>query len=157
MSLPQQSILESILPKMEATHQKFKAFVAALDEAAVTQPSAANPWNPREITSHLVDAERAHRRFIEAVAAGNGPARLENFDLNAWNAGRIAKRAGQSLTELLAAFDQERAATIAVLQGLPADAWQKAGDHPALGHVTVEYVARIIGLHERSHLQEMMG
>ena len=82
---------------------------------------------------------------------------MENFDLNAWNAGRIAKRAGQSLTELLAAFDQERAATIAVLQGLPADAWQKAGDHPALGHVTVEYVARIIGLHERSHLQEMMG
>ena len=151
------SPLDRILPKMEATHQKFKAFVSGLDAATVQQPSAANAWNPREITSHLVDAERAHRRFIEAVASGNPPARLENFDLDAWNAGRIAKRADQTLAELLAAYDQERAATIAMLQGLPDDAWAKEGDHPALGHVTVEYVARIIGLHERSHLQEMTG
>jgi uncharacterized damage-inducible protein DinB len=142
---------------MEATHQKFVAFVRGLDEAAVQQPAVTNAWNPREITSHLVDAERAHRRFIEAAAAGNPPAKLENFDLNAWNAGRIAKRAGQSLAELLAAYDQERAATVALLQGLPDDAWAKAGDHPALGHVTVEYVARMIGLHERAHLQEMIG
>lgn len=151
------SQLDNILPKMEATHQKFKAFVQGLDTATAQQSSAANAWNPREITGHLVDAERAHRRFIEAVASGNPPAKIENFDLDAWNAGRVAKRAGQTLDELLAAFDQERAATIAVLQGLPDDAWEKAGDHPALGHVTIEYTARIIGLHERSHLQEMMG
>lgn len=151
------SPLDNILPKMETTHQKFKTFVSGLDAAAVQEPSAANAWNPREITSHLLDAERAHRRFIEAVASGNPPAKIENFDLNVWNAGRVAKRADQTLDELLAAYDQERAATVAVLQGLPDDAWQKAGDHPALGHVTVEYVARIIGLHERSHLQEMTG
>ena len=151
------SPLDNILPKMNATHEKFKAFVLGLDTEAVQQPSAANTWNPREITGHLLDAERAHRRFIEAVASGNPPARLESFDLNAWNAGRVAKRASQTLAELLAAFDQERAATIAVLQGLPDDAWEKAGDHPALGHVTIEYVARVIGLHERAHLQEMAG
>lgn len=149
------SPLDSILPKMESTHQKFKTFVTSLDAASVQQPSAANAWNPREITSHLVDAERAHRRFIEAVASGSPPAKIENFDLDAWNAGRIAKRADQTLAELLAAYDQERAATIAMLQGLPDDAWEKEGDHPALGHVTVEYVARVIGLHERAHLQEM--
>jgi hypothetical protein len=148
---------DAILSKMEATHQKYKAFVLALDEATVAQPAAGNAWNPREITGHLVDAERAHRRFIEAVASGNPPARMENFDLDAWNAGRVAKRASQSLSELLETFDAERAATVAVLQALPADAWDKAGDHPALGHVTVEYVARIIGLHERAHLQEMVG
>lgn len=149
--------LESILPKMESTHAKFKAFIDGLDGDAVQQPSAGNPWNPREIVGHLLDAERAHRRFIEAVASGNPPAKVENFDLNAWNAARVAKRANQSVAELMAAYDEERAATIAVLKALPDDAWAKAGDHAALGHVTVEYVARIIGLHERSHLQEMMG
>lgn len=151
------SPLDAILSKMEATHAKYKSFVTALDAAAAQQPSTANTWNAREITGHLVDAERAHRRFIEAVAADAPPAKLENFDLNAWNAARVAKRAGQTLAELLEAFDQERAATIAMLQALPEDAWAKEGDHPALGHVTVEYAARIIGLHERSHLQEMMG
>lgn len=151
------SPLDAILPKMEASHAKYKDFVARLDAAAAQQPAAANAWNPREITGHLVDAERAHRRFIEAVASGNPPAKLENFDLDAWNAARVAKRANQTLAELLAAYDEERAATVAVLQSLPDDAWEKSADHPALGHVTVEYVARIIGLHERSHLGEMMG
>jgi uncharacterized damage-inducible protein DinB len=149
--------LESIVPKMEATHARFVAFVTALDETAVQQPAAGNAWNPREIVGHLVDAERAHRRFIEAVAADNPPAKVENFDLNAWNAGRVAKRAQQSLQELLASYDEERAATVAVLRGLPDDAWEKSGDHPALGYVSVAYVARIIGLHERAHLQEMGG
>lgn len=151
------SPLDSILPKMEATHQKFKAFVSALDEASRVQRAATNAWNPREITGHLVDAERAHRRFIEAVASGNPPARVENFDLDAWNAARVAKRASQSLAELLAAYDEERAATIAALKSLPDDAWEKTGDHAALGHVSIEYVARVIGLHERAHLQEMTG
>ncbi len=60
---------------------------------------------------------------------------MENFDLNAWNAARVAKRANQSLEELMAAYDEERAATIKVLQALPDDAWEKSGDHAALGHV----------------------
>jgi hypothetical protein len=148
---------DGILLKMAATHAKFKAFVAGLDAEALQRPAAGNAWNPREIVGHLVDAERAHRRFIEAVAAGNPPAKLENFDLQAWNAGRVAKRAGQSLEELLALYDEERGATVAVLEGLPDAAWGMSGDHPALGHVTVEYVARIIGLHERAHLGEMSG
>jgi hypothetical protein len=149
--------LDTILPKMEATHAKFKAYVAALDADAALRPTAGNPWNPREIVGHLVDAERAHRRFIEAVAGGNPPAKIENFDLNAWNAARVAKRAHQSLEELLGVYDEERQATISVLRALPEDAWAKSGDHAALGHVSVEYVARVIGLHERAHLQEMGG
>jgi uncharacterized damage-inducible protein DinB len=153
MSVP----LESILPRMASTHAKFKAFVAALDVDAAQRSTARNAWNPREIVGHLVDAERAHRRFIEAVASDNPPAKVENFDLHAWNAARVAKRAQQPLDELMDAYDEERLATIEVLKGLPDDAWEKSGDHAALGHVTVEYVARIIGLHERSHLQEMMG
>jgi uncharacterized damage-inducible protein DinB len=149
--------LDTILPKMEATHAKFKAYVAALDTDAALRPAAGNAWNPREIVGHLVDAERAHRRFIEAVAGGTPPAKVENFDLHAWNAARLAKRAHQSLAELLAAYDEERQATVALLKALPDEAWEKSGDHAALGHVTVEYVARIIGLHERAHLQEMGG
>jgi hypothetical protein len=148
---------DTILPLMESTHAKFKAFMAALGSDAVQQPAAGNPWNPREIVGHLVDAERSHRRFIELVAGGNPPAKLENFDLHAWNAARVAKRAQHSLDELMNAYDEERRATIEVLKGLPDDAWEKSGDHAALGHVTVEQVARIIGLHERSHLQEMAG
>ncbi len=149
------SPLENILPKMAATHAKLVAYVAGLDAQARQQKASAATWDPRTIVGHLVDSERAHRRFIEAVAGDIPPARLENFDLDAWNAARAAKRAAQPLEELLALLEQERQTTIAVLQGLPDDAWEKRGEHAALGNVTVLFVARVIGLHERAHLQEM--
>ena len=127
----------------------------ALDDEAANRKTGAEQWSPRETVAHLADAERAHRRFIQAVVSGNPPAKVENFDLDAWNASRIAKRAGQSLAQILADFEAERAETIAVLQTIPADAWEKRGYHAALGDISVAYAATIIGLHERMHLQEL--
>jgi hypothetical protein len=109
------------------------------------------------MVGHLADSERAHRRFVEAVVAGNPPAKVEGFDLDAWNAARVARRAQQTLAETLADFEAERAQTLAYLPTIPAAAWSLTSDHPALGHVTVEYVVRVIGIHERMHLTEMMG
>ncbi len=152
--------LDTILPKLQNTHTKMLAYLATLDDATANrklQSDHGEHWSPREIVGHLTDAERAHRRFIEAVAGGNPPAKIEGFDLDAWNAGRVAKRAGQPLGELIAAFEAERAATLALLATLPADAWPQRGYHAALGDKSVEEVARIIGLHERMHLQEMIG
>ena len=45
--------------------------------------------------------------------------------------------------------------TLALLATLTDDARSRVGVHAALGEVSVDYVARIVGLHERSHLQEM--
>jgi hypothetical protein len=46
---------------------------------------------------------------------------------------------------------------LAFLATVPPDAWPLRGYHAALGDRSVEEVARIIGLHERMHLQEMVG
>ncbi len=151
--------LDTIAPKMQRTHEKLLAYLATLDEVEANrklQSDHGEHWSPREIVGHLTDAERAHRRFIEAVASGNPPAKVAGFDLDAWNAGRVAKRAGQPLAELVAAFETERAATLALLATLPAAAWPLRGYHAALGDKSIEEVARIIGLHERMHLQEMI-
>ena len=155
-----ESPLDTILPKMQRTHEKLLAYLATLDDATANrklQSDHGEHWSPREIVGHLTDAERAHRRFMETVASGNPPAKVEGFDLDAWNAGRVAKRAQQTLVELIAAFEAERAATLAFLATVPPDAWPLRGYHAALGERSVEEVARIIGLHERMHLQEMVG
>ena len=155
-----ESPLDTILPKMQRTHEKLLAYLATLDDATANcklQSDHGEHWSPREIVGHLTDAERAHRRFMEVVVAGSPPAKVEGFDLDAWNAGRVAKRAAQSLAELAAAFESERAATLAFLATVPPDAWPRRGYHAALGDRSVEEVARIIGLHERMHLQEMVG
>jgi uncharacterized damage-inducible protein DinB len=153
--LPNQ--LDEILRKMAGTHEKLLTYLATLDDDGANRPVGAEHWSPRAMVGHLADAERAHRRFLQAVADGNPPARLDGFDLDAWNAARVARRAGQTLAETLADFEAERAQTLAYLPTIPAEAWTAMGDHPVFGHVSVEYVVRVIGIHERMHLTEMMG
>ena len=56
---------------------------------------------------------------------------------------------------LLARLAAERAQTLAFLETVPAEGWQQSGEHPALGPITVLQALRVIGLHERMHLQEI--
>jgi uncharacterized damage-inducible protein DinB len=148
------SDVEEILAKTRSTHAKLLAFLQGI-APDVADRKLGDGWTIRETVGHLVDAEKAHRRFIETVAGGQAMPEVAGFDLNAWNAARVAKRAGQSLPDLVADFERERALTMALLATLTDDARSRVGVHAALGEVSVDYVARIVGLHERSHLQEM--
>ena len=147
---------DEIIAKIASTHAKFLAYIASLDADAANRRPADDRWSPREIIAHLTDSERAHRRFLQVVVSGSEMPVIENFDLDAWNAARIARRANLTLAEALAEFEKERAETLAYLPTIPDDAWGLTGAHAALGTVSVEYVARIIGLHERLHLKEMV-
>jgi hypothetical protein len=44
---------------------------------------------------------------------------------------------------------------VAFMADLPHDAWGRIGDHSALGEVSVRQVIRVIGVHERMHLNEI--
>ncbi len=146
---------EKILPKMQATHQELVTLIKGLDQETLNRRPPEGGWSIRENLAHLVDAERAHRRFVEAVLEGRPIRRLEGFDLDRWNEERVARRADQSADELLEALEAERRETLALIAALPDDAWEKEGDHPVLGRVSVQHVLKIIGIHERMHLKEM--
>ena len=53
------SPLENILPKMEATHEKFKAFVLGLDAEAVLQGLPDDAWAKQGDHPALGDPKRA--------------------------------------------------------------------------------------------------
>lgn len=146
---------EQMFTKMAETRAALEAFLAALDEDTCNTRPADGRWTIRENVAHLVDAERAHRRFIETLLAGETLPTAEDFDLDRWNAAKVKKRAGQSTAELLAALRAEREKTLATLRAIPADGWHITGEHAALGTVSVRQVAKIIGVHERGHLKDM--
>jgi hypothetical protein len=145
---------DRIVSRMQATRQELLARIEGLDEAAFGWRPPEGGWSTRETLAHLVDAERAHRRFVQAVLAGQ-PVHLEGFDLDRWNEEHVARRAHQSVAEILEALHVERQATLDLLPTIPDDAWERQGDHPALGEVSLVQVIRIIGVHERQHLQEI--
>jgi hypothetical protein len=136
---------DKILSKMQTTRDELLSFVLSLDEASLTWHPPDGGWSIRDNLAHLVDAEHAHRRFVQAVLEGRS-VHLEGFD---------ARHAGQSVAEILDALRAEREETLILIVDIPPDAWDRRGDHPALGEVSVRQVIRTIGVHERMHLKEM--
>jgi uncharacterized protein (TIGR03083 family) len=145
---------ERILPKMQSTRDELLAYIEGVDHATLTRRSPEGGWSIRENLAHLADAERAHRRFAQAVLEGRST-RLEGFDLDRWNEERVERRAGQSPGQILADLRAERHETLAFIAGIPPEAWETKGDHPALGQISVRQVIKVIGVHERMHLKEM--
>jgi len=148
------SPVDEIVPKMQATRNEVLALVEDLDQATLNWRLPGASWSIRDNLAHLADAERAHRRFVQAVLKGRST-RLEGFDLDCWNEEHVARRADQTLEDIFDALRSERQETLAFIADLPQDTWDRIGDHPALGEVSVRQVIRVIGVHERMHLKEI--
>lgn len=85
---------------------------------------APGKWTLKEVVGHLVDDERIFTYRLLCVARGDQTAQ-PGFDekLYAGTSGAEAR----PLAELLAEYTVVRASTLALLRGLPRDAWMRRG------------------------------
>ncbi len=148
---------QQMIEKMTAVRSDLVALVEGLDEPTRTFRPNDGRWTIWEIVAHLVDAEKAHRRFIKAVLAGKEITPRPDFDLDRWNNSHVGQRAGQSTTDLLAELAAQRVKTLAVIRNIPAEAWLKEARHPALGQITLRQVTKVIGIHEKMHLRDIQA
>lgn len=148
------SPVDKILSRMQTTRDELLDLVEGLDRASLAWRLPEGGWSVRENLAHLVDAEHAHRRFVDAVLQGRST-HLEGFDLDRWNQEHVARRAEQSLAEILFALRAERQKTLDFVSAIPSHAWEQKGHHPALDEVSVRQVVKVIGIHERMHLKDI--
>jgi hypothetical protein len=106
-------------------------------------------WTLKEIVGHLADDERVFAYRALCVARGD-PRELPGFDEGLYVSG--AEFETRRLADLLTEYRAVRQATIALLIGLPAKAWQRRG-------IVNGYTASVRGLafhivgHELHHLR----
>ncbi|MFB0536845.1 MAG: DinB family protein, partial [Anaerolineae bacterium] len=111
-------------------------------------------WSIKETLAHLASAEGSHRQVAQDIAAGQ-TVDVPDFDLDAWNAARVAERRQRSIGQILEEMAAERQRTLSALQDLEDEAFDRQGLHPVLGETTVLKVFRIIPIHERWHLKDI--
>ena len=85
-----------------------------------------NGWNGRQILAHIASIEWTYPRLIDiarsapapeaAPAAGELPTRAMRGGNDAYNERRVAKRTHLSVSDLLAEFERNRAATIQAVE-----------------------------------------
>lgn len=145
--------------KLRQRMQDVRAELLALVDTLTAERAAAasgNPgWTVQDVVAHLAGAEGGHRQVIRGLLAEPPRGFPHDFDLDAFNAVEVDARRGRSLDTLRAELHSQRAETLALLDSITDDQWERAGYHPGGFDTTVEGVFRVIAIHEKRHLKEL--
>ena len=113
---------------------------------------AEGKWTVKQVVGHLCDAERIFDYRLLRIARSDATP-LAGFDENAYvPPGRFETRTLESLLEEFAAVRQ---ATIALVAGLPDDAWSRSGVANGDG-ISARAIAYIMLGHELHHREVLL-
>jgi uncharacterized damage-inducible protein DinB len=124
--------------------------LAPLDDAAARSRYAPGKWSVKEVLGHLCDVERIFAYRLLRIARGDTTA-LAGFDENAYVP--PAEFDSRPMPDLVREFQAVRGSTIALVEGLPAAAWERRGQASgksvssrALAYIMVGHVTHHLGV-----------
>lgn len=122
---------------------------SAVPEERATFRYAPGKWSIREVLGHICDAERIFSYRLLRIGRGD-EAPLAGFDENTYvPAGAFE---GRTLTDLIDEWSAVRNATVALVRGMPRDAWTRRGVANGKSVTAAALVYIIVG-HVEHHLR----
>lgn len=138
---------------LEATPSILEELVAATDETLFDK-AWPGEWSPRVVLAHLRDDEYLTMRLrLERMIAEDQRPLLMPFDEAAWAANRWTGR--DALSELLADFREQRAASTQILRRLQTEDWARVGYQPEMGELTVRTWTEHWVEHDQTHINQL--
>ncbi len=123
------------------------------DDILIKKPSP-DKWSIKEILCHMVDTELNYSVRMKKVIAEDNP-QLMKFDQDAW-----AQRLNYpewDTKETILLFGLSRNSLANILQNLPADAWNRTGEHPEHGTLTLHNLLEGANQHCKHHLSQIVA
>lgn len=111
-------------------------------------------WDVRQVLCHFVSSEESlSKLFARIIEKGEGIA--DDFDIDRWNAGKVAKMGDMSPRQLIAEFERVRTATVAWVETLDESVLDIVGRHPFLGEDKVENMLKLLYRHNKLHQRDV--
>src|SRR5688572_14828750 len=143
---------EQKLARMARTADDLTAAIRGQSDAALSKRPDAKNWAAKECVCHLRDAEEAFMQRFELIMAVNDP------PLAGPNADRIAEDRQylrNDAAEAITAFRKRRDETLAFLETLKSEQWQRAGVHPARGRLSIDDFVTLMTWHDDNHIDQL--
>jgi hypothetical protein len=173
--MPQERVISKreLLAALRASRDEVLTTVRALPPERLEEGRYENGWNGRQILAHLASIEWSYPRLIDIArgaaatgagatggtpAGGDPPTRSMRGGNDAYNDRQVAKRAHVSPADLLAEFEQNRAATIAAVEAAEAELF--ARDIRSAGGVTGPLAVvfhQVAVMHVLGHARDIAG
>ena len=155
------SIKADLLESLRANGADIGVRLRAIPDETFTVGGLENGWNGHQILAHVASVEWTYPRLVDLARLGSIAAASEAvdaFDVNAYNQRQIDKRADTSVTDLIAEFERNRAATIASVEDC--DDQLLATHVKSVGGVegTLAEVLTYVAVHHATHhLDDIVG
>jgi uncharacterized damage-inducible protein DinB len=141
------------LARLAATPAELAAALETAPAAALARRPGPEAWAPVEVVCHLRDLEESFHQRLALVLTSDEP-RFPTTNPNRWATERQYLR--HDAHDAARAFARRREETLALLRGLAADAWTRAGwQLDSRGRRTVDDVVTLIAWHDENHLAQL--
>jgi hypothetical protein len=141
------------LARLGRAADELAAALAARTAAALARRPDARNWAATEVLCHLRDNEEWFRARIKLILAVHEPP-LPRNDPDRWAEERQYLR--HDAAAALAAFRRRREETLALLRGLGAGDWSRAGVHlDSRGRRTIDEFLSVMAWHDDNHLDQL--
>lgn len=147
---------EELLAALEVGRRQVVAAVEGRSDEQLAVAPQRGEWSARQTLEHLLFAEGLFAERVGRLLAEDVPdlaSRAVWTETPATDGAAAAT--AESASKLAARFGELRATTLARLQGLARDDWQRAGNHPEWGRVTVLTQAAYFSRHQASHMAQL--
>ncbi|MGE5596895.1 MAG: DinB family protein [Hyphomicrobiales bacterium] len=112
-------------------------------------------WTALEQLAHLWEMERTYDAWVRAILAEDGA----DLGKVQWQTVPIPVEEANNHTvdELIRGLEQERAYTLGLIDGMPLEAFDRKGNSPMFGQLTVLQWLRSFYRHDRQHAAQIQG
>lgn len=145
-------IIERLRVKGEETADFFRGLTP--DQWAAQVYEDGPQWTVREVLGHFLSAEREYIVYVQDALDG-GDGAPPDFDIDGFNAEAVAALGALAPAELIAQFEQARAATIATVEGMADSDLDREGRHPFFGWDRMEKFLKLVYRHNMIHERDV--
>ena len=139
------------LERLRRTADDIAALIEAAPHAVAQRPAPA-AWSATEIICHLRDIEEAYGDRMRGILANEEPPLIQ-FDPDRWVDDRQYRR--HDVAAALGAFGAQRRDTLAFLDALDPEQWERGGQHPSRGRLTIRKIVHSLAKHDTEHCEQI--
>lgn len=148
-------LLDKMTSEREALLAQAEAMSDAQASAAPADGEGEAQWSAKQQLAHLAEMETAYRAWVEAALAEDDP------DVSEVRGPRpaipLTAAAGRPVSELTAQLRAERAKTVALIESMTPEQFERTASQAMFGRLTAMQWLRSYYRHDRMHRDQMAG
>lgn len=147
---------DELAAKLSYERDRLRTALDGVDaDMAARRIEGVDGWTSiHDAMKHVASAEQSMMVVVQRTLDGTYQ-RVEDFDLNRFNARQVEKRAHHAWSDTLAELERVRVRTLATLAGLSEEQLAIPTFHPVWGEVDIAGMFRIVAIHDGLHRKDV--